>query len=55
MVSNFILVERNIQADRKHQDNFARARVAAGAGCETPSGTPVEKLKALCEPIAGFR
>lgn len=24
-----------------------------GAGCEIPSGTPVDNLKALCEPQAG--
>ncbi len=36
------------------------ARAAAGrpymvgAGCEIPSGTPVENLRALCEPTPGF-
>jgi hypothetical protein len=28
-----------------------RVLVKANAGCEIPSGTPVENLKALCAPI----
>ena len=50
------VVKNGTPADIREAVRSAYAEVGdpflVNAGCEIPSGTPVENLKALCEPVA---